>query len=115
VLLPNEAELLAIARAPDVGSALARLTRHAGLIAVKQGARGATAWRGGELVHCEARPVEVVDTTGAGDSFDAGFVFGHLHGWPLADALNLACACGSLSTRSVGGTDSQPTLKEALG
>ncbi len=114
VLLPNEAELLAITRVSDVSSALPRLARRDNMIAVKQGARGATAWRGGELVYCEALPVEVVDTTGAGDSFDAGFVFGYLHRWPLADTLKLACACGSLSTRSVGGTASQPTLKEAL-
>lgn len=114
VLLPNEAELLAIARAPDVGSALARLGSRTTLIAVKQGERGATAWRGGELARCAALPVEVVDTTGAGDSFDAGFVFGVLRGWSLTETLTLACACGSLSTRSVGGTASQPTLEEAL-
>ena len=114
VLLPNEVELIAIAGAADVGAALARLARRDNVIAVKQGARGAIATRGGESVHCEARVVDVVDTTGAGDSFDAGFVFGLLHGWSLADTLKLACACGSLSTRSVGGVASQPTLEEAL-
>jgi len=115
VLLPNEPELLAIAGARDVDSALARLARGHNQIAVKQGARGATAWSRGELVRCEALPVRVADTTGAGDSFDAGFVFGYLRGWPLAAVLKLACACGSLSTRGVGGTASQPTLEEALG
>jgi sugar/nucleoside kinase (ribokinase family) len=114
LLLPNETELLAIARATDIGSALASLGRDIPLIAVKQGARGATAWRRGEIARCAARPVAVVDTTGAGDCFDAGFVFGFLAGWPLAETLRLACVCGALSTRAAGGIAGQPTLDEAL-
>jgi sugar/nucleoside kinase (ribokinase family) len=57
--------------------------------------------------------VEVVDTTGAGDSFNGGFLYGWLHGWELADALALGCACGSLSTQAAGGTAAQPTLSQA--
>ena len=59
-------------------------------------------------------PVTVVDTTGAGDSFNAGFVYGHLAGWLLARTLAFAVACGSASTRAAGGIESQPTLEEAL-
>jgi sugar/nucleoside kinase (ribokinase family) len=55
-----------------------------------------------------------VDTTGAGDSFDAEFMYGYLAGWSLQRALRLGCACGSLSTRAAGGTAAQPTLAEAL-
>jgi sugar/nucleoside kinase (ribokinase family) len=55
----------------------------------------------------------MVDATGAGDSFDAGFLAAWLAGEPPAEALALACACGALSTRSPGGTDAQPTLEEA--
>jgi sugar/nucleoside kinase (ribokinase family) len=55
-----------------------------------------------------------MDTTGAGDSFDAGFVYGFLAGWPLKRTLRLACACGALATRVPGGTNGQPTLAEAL-
>ena len=57
----------------------------------------------------------MVDATGAGDSFDAGFLAAWLAGEPVADALALACACGALSTRAPGGTDAQPTLDEAQG
>jgi sugar/nucleoside kinase (ribokinase family) len=58
--------------------------------------------------------VHVVDTTGAGDSFDGGFLYGFLHGWSLERALKLGAACGSLSTRKAGGTTVQATLEEAL-
>ena len=53
--------------------------------------------------------IDAVDTTGAGDAFDAGFLAAWLEGRPLDDALRLAVACGSLSTRASGGTDGQPT------
>jgi sugar/nucleoside kinase (ribokinase family) len=55
----------------------------------------------------------VVDTTGAGDSFNAGFLYGYLQNLPLGDTLALACACGALSTCAAGGTAAQATLTEA--
>ncbi len=58
-------------------------------------------------------PVNVVDTVGAGDSFDAGFIYGCLNGWPLEKSLRLACVCGALSTQAAGGTAAQPTLDQA--
>jgi len=61
-----------------------------------------------------ALPVHVVDTVGAGDTFDAGFVYGYLQGWSLDKTLKLGIACGSLSTQKSGGLEGQPTLDEAL-
>jgi ribokinase len=58
--------------------------------------------------------VDVIDSTGAGDSFDAGFLAGMLLQWPPERSLRLAVACGSLAVRGIGGTGSQPTLEEAL-
>ena len=58
--------------------------------------------------------VETVDATGAGDSFDAGFLAGFLAGWSVPRAVALGCACGALSTRALGGTAAQPTMKEAM-
>jgi sugar/nucleoside kinase (ribokinase family) len=83
-------------------------------VAVKLGARGALAQRGSERAAASSLPVAVVDTTGAGDTFDAGFVYGCLAGWELSRALRLGCVCGSLSTRAAGGTAAQPTLSEAM-
>ena len=59
-------------------------------------------------------PVRVVDTVGAGDTFDAGFIYGYLNDWGLEKSLRLACVCGALSTQAAGGTAAQPTLEEAL-
>jgi sugar/nucleoside kinase (ribokinase family) len=87
-------------------------------LAVKHGAGGAVAMRGSwqyEVAEAAVLPVEVVDTTGAGDSFDAGFLYGTLAGWPLRDTLHLAIACGSLSVGGIGGTAAQPTLETARG
>ncbi len=80
---------------------------------MKLGARGALARYGSEIVHAASIPMDVVDTTGAGDSFDASFVYGYLGGWPLQRTLRLAAICGALSTRAAGGTGSQATLDEA--
>jgi sugar/nucleoside kinase (ribokinase family) len=114
VFLPNEAELLAITRQASVRAALEALGDRVGLIAVKCGARGARAWRRGEQAEAGVLPVALVDTTGAGDSFDAGLLYGYLNGWPLESMLRLGTACGSLSTRAAGGTAAQATLAEAL-
>ncbi len=62
----------------------------------------------------DAPSVESVDGTGAGDSFSAGFLHGLGNGQSLEQALRLGVACGSLSTRSLGGVEAQPPLGEAL-
>jgi sugar/nucleoside kinase (ribokinase family) len=67
-----------------------------------------------QKIHAKSIPVNVVDTVGAGDTFDAGFIYGYLQGWELEKSLRLACVCGALSTQAAGGTSAQPTLNEAL-
>lgn len=114
VFLPNETELTKIAKTDDVEAALRLLADKGPLVAAKLGERGAVALRGAERVEAAALPMDVVDTTGAGDSFDAGFVYGYLAGWTLERTLSLATVCGSLSTRMAGGTAGQATLDEAL-
>ncbi len=114
IFLPNAQEALALTQAATVEDAARELARRAGLVAVKLGARGALAVRGQALVRAASIPVQVVDTVGAGDSFDAGFLYGFLQGWPLEKTLRLATVCGALSTRQPGGVDAQPTLEETL-
>lgn len=113
VFLPNEAEACHIARTARLEDALDALAQRIPTIAVKAGAKGGILRRGNETATAPPLSVDVVDTTGAGDSFNAGFLFAHLNSWTPADAIRLACACGSLSTRGAGGTEFQPTLLEA--
>lgn len=114
ILLPNEAEACAIAGQPGWRAALETLAACVPVVAIKRGAAGAVAARGDERAAAAVRTVAVVDAVGAGDSFDAGFVYAMLAGWPLARALTFAVACGTLSTRAAGGTAAQATLDEAL-
>jgi sugar/nucleoside kinase (ribokinase family) len=83
------------------------------LVVVKRGARGASARTPEATIEAAAPVVEAVDATGAGDSFDAGFRAARLAGEGLGPALALACACGALSTRALGGTAAQATMAEA--
>jgi sugar/nucleoside kinase (ribokinase family) len=114
VFLPNQNEALAISRANTVDDALEILSLKCQTVAIKCGREGAKARQGDASAYCAALPVQVVDTVGAGDSFDAGFLAGWLQGWNLDKTLALATACGSLSSRAVGGTSAQPTLEEAM-
>jgi sugar/nucleoside kinase (ribokinase family) len=116
VLLPNATEALALAGRDDgdVLAAARDLAAAGALVVVKRGGAGALAVRGEEVVEAGAPSVDAVDAVGAGDSFDAGFVHALLGGRPLAEALRLACACGSLSLRAAGGIDGQATLEEVL-
>lgn len=114
VFLPNQAEALSITHAPTLEQAARDLATQVNVLAVKMGREGGLAYQNDRLARASAFSVEVVDTVGAGDSFDAGFIYGYLMGWDLERCLKLGVACGSLSTRGRGGTEKQPTLAEAM-
>ncbi|MCJ7514206.1 MAG: PfkB family carbohydrate kinase, partial [Anaerolineales bacterium] len=114
VFLPNAAEALAITRQADLARAALDLGARAGIVAVKLGAEGALGIQSGHLARVASLSVRLVDSIGAGDSFDAGFIYGYLQGWDLERCLRLAAVCGALSTQAAGGTDAQPTLEASL-
>lgn len=114
IFLPNKTEALSITKSNDVESASRQLARKSELVAIKLGADGALACSQDIVVHSSSISVNVVDTVGAGDTFDSGFLYGYLNNWPLEKALRLACVCGAMSTQEAGGTESQPTLDEAM-
>jgi sugar/nucleoside kinase (ribokinase family) len=89
------------------------LAKKVRIVAMKLGKDGALGSSGAEAVTSPALNVQVADTVGAGDSFDAGFIYGFLNGWNLQQSLRLGTVCGSLSTRAHGGTTAQPDLGEA--
>jgi len=113
VFLPNETEACRISGQAEIEDAIARLAARIPTLAVKLGGKGAAALAKGQRVDLPALPIHVVDTVGAGDSFDAGFLYGYLNGWDLAKSLRMATVCGSLSTRASGGTTAQATFLEA--
>jgi sugar/nucleoside kinase (ribokinase family) len=118
VLLPNAQEAVALARAlgddpADAVAASVALARRGPLVVVKDGADGGFATRpDGTVVRAAGLVVDVVDTTGAGDSFDAGFLAAWLDGLSLEEAVRWAAVAGSLSTRAAGGTGGQATRAE---
>jgi sugar/nucleoside kinase (ribokinase family) len=114
LFLPNETELCAITRQRSWQEALQQQARQTPIVALKRGVDGASVQQGAQRIDAAPLRVQVIDTTGAGDSFDAGFVYGYLAGWDVERCLRLAVACGSLSTRAAGGTGAQATLAEAM-
>jgi sugar/nucleoside kinase (ribokinase family) len=114
VFLPNEAEAISLTGAENVINAADRLGQQVEALAIKLGKDGALGMMKSQRVQVESIPVKVMDTVGAGDSFDAGFIYGYLNDWGLEKTLRLACVCGALSTQQAGGTNGQPTLEEAL-
>lgn len=114
VFLPNEAEAESLTGAENVEEAATRLGSKVEALAIKLGKDGALGMSKSQRVQVESIPVNVMDTVGAGDSFDAGFIYGYLNGWELEKSLRLACVCGALSTQQAGGTNGQPTLEEAM-
>jgi sulfofructose kinase len=72
------------------------------LTAATLGPDGVLAWDGSRLLHTAAYRVPVVDTTGAGDVFHAGFIYGLLQGWPLERQLDFACAAAALNCEGIG-------------
>jgi sugar/nucleoside kinase (ribokinase family) len=114
VFLPNKTEALSITQANDIESASKQLAGKSELVAIKLGADGALACKQNNITYAKSVVLNVVDTVGAGDAFDAGFLYGYFNNWPLDKSLRLACVCGALSTEKAGGTEGQPTLAEAM-
>jgi sulfofructose kinase len=89
---------------PDLERSLRQmqLRYSCGLAAATLGEDGVLAWDGKHLHHISAYSVAVVDTTGAGDIFHAGFIYGLLQNWELERQLDFACAAAAMNCMSVG-------------
>jgi sugar/nucleoside kinase (ribokinase family) len=81
-------------------------------VALKLGTRGAALLACGKIMFCAPLNVESIDSTGAGDCFDAGFLFAWLRGDDPQSCLKAATICGALSTRKLGGIAGFPTPAE---
>jgi sugar/nucleoside kinase (ribokinase family) len=105
---------MAYTRTDSPRAALDALAPRVPVCVVKDGPRGAMACEAatGEVVSAPAIPVEALDPTGAGDVFDAGFIFGTLAGWPLRQRLAFANLCAGLSVRHHSGSLGAPCWGE---
>ncbi len=97
----------------DPERALRKLRKvHAGLLCVTLGTNGAMALDGDRIIHSPAFAVNAVDTTGSGDVFRAGFVFGTLAGWPTEEVLRFSNAAAAVSVTRLGAMAGAPCLSE---
>src|ERR1700729_3481530 len=101
----------------DLETALQQMQRRYGcrLAAATLGQEGVLAWNGRALQHVFAYRVPVVDTTGAGDIFHAGFIYGLHRGWPLAQQLDFACAAAALNCEGLGARGNIQSLESIEG
>jgi len=114
VLIVNETEAADLAQSDDPDAALAILAERYPdtRLVLTLGARGAMLQHAGEQVREAAVAVDVVDTTGAGDTFVGYFLAGLLQGLADRDALQRACRAAALSVTVAGATPSIPTLAD---
>jgi sugar/nucleoside kinase (ribokinase family) len=96
ILFANEHELAALTGEEDFHAGIAALKDSVPVLVVTRSEKGAVACARGEYAEVAAEPVAaVVDTTGAGDLFAAGFLFGHVRGRPLVECLKLGAICAA--------------------
>ena len=105
VLMPNQREVCEMMRDSNAERAIARLSELVPLLVVKRGARGALAVQAGRRYEAEAIAVTLVDAIGAGDSFNAGFLYAWLNGSPLDRCLRFGNLAGAFSTTAAGGVE----------
>jgi ribokinase len=121
LLLPNRAEVIAIAGAitgrpvEEAAEAGALLASRGPVVVIKDGRNGALQVNpDGSVGRDAGQPVPALDSTGAGDTFDAAYLDSLLRGLSAAECLRRAALAGALSTAAIGGTAGQPTLDQLL-
>jgi len=105
VFLPNLAEIKLLTGKGDIGSAIESIWPYAHIVVVKDGDSGAYVWDGKTLFH--QRPFlnsNVVDAIGAGDSFNAGFIYKFIRHSPLQQCAEYGALTGAINTTAAGGT-----------
>jgi sugar/nucleoside kinase (ribokinase family) len=119
ILFANHHELAALTGKDDFNEGIAMLRNKVPTLVVTRSADGAVAVSGGEEAEVAAEPIErVVDTTGAGDQFAAGFLFGHVRGEPLERCLRRGAICAAEVISHYGPrceADLQQLMAEKLG
>lgn len=108
ILFLNDTEARHLTRQENIESAIRQLGEYCPTAVIKLGKDGAVGINDGKIVKAEGFTIDAIDTTGAGDSFAAGFVHAYLDKKDLRECLKTGNACGALSTTRAGGTAAQP-------
>jgi len=104
VFSPNRNEALALTGERSIEAALDKLSELVGVVIIKDGAEGCLCGHEGKVTGAPGIEVEVVDTTGAGDNFNCGFIYGQIKGYSLEESLRIGNICGGLSVSAIGGS-----------
>jgi sugar/nucleoside kinase (ribokinase family) len=112
VFLPNEKEALHISGCNSIESALDRLKETVNTVVIKAGDKGVWVQNGKKTYHADVFNVNVVDTTGAGDSFNSGFIYQYYQDATIENCILWGSACAAISTTAAGGTTAFPNQIE---
>lgn len=113
LFIPSEDELMQIYATDQLEDAILKLPAKHNTVAVKCGSKGAVMIdEQGNRIMGEPFKVTPIDTTGAGDSFNAGLIYSYLAGSSREEMMQFACACGALATLRIGGASAAPSVEE---
>jgi sugar/nucleoside kinase (ribokinase family) len=112
VFLPNETEAFNISKTSDIETALDQLGKVVNTTVIKMGKSGVWSKNSIKTFHSNVFKVEVVDTTGAGDSFNSGFIYQYLADSDIEECTRWGNACAGISTTKSGGTTAFPDISE---
>lgn len=110
IFLPNENEACHISKCDTIEKALILLNSVVKTVVIKNGEEGAWLKSNNKTIHADVFKVNVVDTTGAGDSFNSGFIYQFYKGSSIEDSILWGNACAAISTTEPGGTTAFPNL-----
>jgi len=114
VLFMNETEAMHYGRKTEAKEAAMSFAKDCRIVVLKLGSKGSAAFSEHYMYEENTYKVTAVDTTGAGDSFNAGFIFGFLREKTIPECLQTGNACGALSVTAYGGNTAFPTEEELL-
>lgn len=112
VLFMNETEAIHYSRKESVIEAAKDFGKSCKLVIIKAGKRGSIAFYDNLIYEANGYQATALDTTGAGDSFNAGFVYGFLEGYSITECLRCGNGCGAMSVMAYGGNTGFPQKEE---
>jgi len=114
VFLPNANEARRLTGEDDLEQAINKLAKLCPQVVIKDGSRGSLAYTSKNLIKIPGISIKAVDTTGAGDNFNAGFLYAWLNHFPIDTCLKWGNITGGLSTLEMGGTTRKVTIEEVM-